>query len=562
MPHLICYTATTTTDNNSGLVYEVVPSERITEGYARRQAAGPIRPPMLPPVVEIHEQILREETRGAPRTPVAGSDDAFCQETVTNVPAHVPAHEMIKLDDDDEDCNDDDSMFVDSSTYETPRARKRKALDGVDGASSKKQRTSRHRNAKPTTATTGGGIETCGNDRLLPPDSDRVRRLLSLGYKRWGKPTLLPNGIYKRPAGRICSGFEFDSVEGLIKPISTTTTTTTCKNTAPLVAPAPCQAAALISTPTNDQSTNGVTSAATVEGVEVAEPAAHPVAGQVASNVATAATSMPAPEEDHLTSEVALVSTDEGIEVADPVAHSVAGQVASSAAAAATSTPAPTKYHSTNGVASTATDEGIEVTEPVAHPVAGQVAASVVITSTSTSSPAMYHSTNGAALAATDEGIEVAEAVAHPVAGQVAASVATTATSTSAPARYHSTNGVASTATDEGIEVAEPVAHSVTGHLASSAARSGCVSSHESAKAQVVADLPASYKARFQQAGFDVKDKCRVTIVSPFDRDFDKQNRTRWLKHLQKERKKGEGSVSELLFCVLRYVVDEKGEHK
>jgi hypothetical protein len=404
MPQLVCYPATTLQD--ADMHYDVVHSERITEGYVRRKAAKPILPPNLPPVVEIHEQILLEEVRSAPWVQVAGSNGASSREVGSNGRRHGHAQETIVLNGDED--NDDDSVFVDYSMYATPQARKRKGRGGAGGPAKSNQRS-----VKPKAGTAGDGLDNRENEPLLPPDSDHVRHLLSLGYKRWGKPTLLASGKYKRSTGRIFKGYAFDEDEGLLKPISTTTTKYKKRKNSALVTPSANQAATLTS----------------------------------------------ASAESHVTCGQASAEMDEGVDVPEPLAHSVAGQVAPSfASPATTSASVPAKDTATNGIVG----ERIEVSEPVAQAVSRQVSSSVV----------------------------------------------------------------------------------------------------ESAKAQILAQLPSSYKDRFLQTGFDTEDMSRVTIVSPFDSAFDLGTRARWLNHLKEENKKGLGSESKLLFCVRRVVVDEMGHQQ
>lgn len=314
---------------------------------------------------------------------------------------------MLGGDEGDED-NDDDSVFVDYSMYETPQARKRKGRGGAGGPAKSNQRS-----AKQKAEAAGEGLDNRENEPLLPPDSDHVRHLLTLGYKRWGKPTLLASGKYKRSTGRIFNGYAFDEDEGLLKPISTKTTKYKKRKNAAFATPSPNQAATLMSARAEGRLSSGEASAETDEGIIVSEPLAHSVVGQGAPSVASPAT---------------------------------------------TSASGPAKDNATYGTA----DEGIEVSEPAAHPVSLEVSSSVV----------------------------------------------------------------------------------------------------ESAKAQILAQLPSSYKARFQHTGFDAEDMSRVTIVSPFDSAFDLGTRAHWLNHLKEENKKGLGSESKLLFCVRRVAVDEMGHQR
>jgi hypothetical protein len=266
MPHLVCYRAEPPDDTDGdGLAYELVSVERLKDedGVAMRHGTVlPTRPPKLPPVVEAHDQIFRDpaccETARRPRlVSVVGvrassvPDAAAATHVVATPegrepvraksapppPPKVVPRKPVYLDDvsdlaDDDDAedgedggDDNDSLFVpDSVADEPPKAPKRKrgSIHVSDASSSKADAShlkSQDGRKRPKKSPPGDGQEEVTEPVLLPPDSERVRHLLSLGWRRWKVKKRKSNGLYERPPGRAVKGFEFDPASGLLKPL-------------------------------------------------------------------------------------------------------------------------------------------------------------------------------------------------------------------------------------------------------------------------------------------------------------------------------------------------------
>lgn len=274
MPQLVCYYRTDPADDGD-LAYELVPLDRLKEdgdNNKARRGAVPTHPPKLPPVVEAHDQIFRDPAACEPpdrppfsvavvavRTAVQNAlgarvaspenleDESKRTESAPEPPPpKVEPHKVLYKDDisdlgdddaeDGDDGEDNESLFEpDSTTDEPPKApkRKRSSRKVSDASSSKADQRpvksppiresigeARAKRTKTSPPPSEGGQETT-EQGLLPPDSDHVRHLLSLGWRRGKGTKRLNNGLYVRAPGRPIKGFEFDTVLGLLKPLKT-----------------------------------------------------------------------------------------------------------------------------------------------------------------------------------------------------------------------------------------------------------------------------------------------------------------------------------------------------